>query len=310
MTKQIVKISDAAAFRAEDLGQAEVNFGLLDLLDPRDPDEARLRDRIYWNLPAGDRNNQRTGPNRLEEVNIALQRLVQQHLADRAPLRVLDACCSDAITSVDLFRTLSENALVMMLASDLHTSIKVTTTALGDAVFRDDGKCIQVKLGGQFWTAHFSKKNSLRQEVRRVLLALTGGALVNLPFLSRAERTISLFHPDALALSSQSIGFRLGQHNLFTPMTAEFDLIRIMNVFHSWPTAEVLRAVRTVSASLGEGGIICIGYGTPIGTWSGGKGSHVSIYRRKADRLVPLVDMDTPIREKADIANLRLVPRA
>ena len=91
---QITKITDATSIQTGDLSESDVWFGLLEHLDTNNLVEVQLRDRIYWKLPAGDSNNQRTCKNSFNHVNFTLKRLVKQHLDDRTVLRVLDAGCS------------------------------------------------------------------------------------------------------------------------------------------------------------------------------------------------------------------------
>ena len=76
----------------------------------------------------------------------------------------------------------------------------------------------------------------------------------NMPLLQLTKSTVSLFHPEALSLSNEKNGFRLVQKNITKPINQEFDLIRIMNVFHNWHLNDVMQTVRTVSSSLTDGG--------------------------------------------------------
>ncbi|MDC0636296.1 class I SAM-dependent methyltransferase [Amylibacter sp.] len=303
---QIIKITDATSIQTGDLSESDVWFGLLEHLDTNNLVEAQLRDRIYWKLPAGDSNNQRTCKNRFDHINFTLKRLVKQHLEDRTVLRVLDAGCSDAITSCEWFGTFPENTKIEMLACDLHTKFEVITSQIGEAIYRDDGICIQFKLRNRFWTAPFLKR-TIKNKAKSMLLSLAGWTMSNMPLLQLTKSTVSLFHPEALSLSNEKNGFRLVQKNITKPINQEFDLIRIMNVFHNWHLNDVMQTVRTVSSSLTDGGVICIGYGQSVGTWSAEYGERISFFRRSADRLVSIEDLNAPIKEKQAIENLQLI---
>ena len=278
---------------------------LLENLDLQLPDSPTRRDGFYKYIPAGVSNNQRTSAKRLSAVDTVLQRLIKDQLSNRAPLLVLDACCSNATTSVAWFEKLSKDFEVEMQANDLHASLLEVNTIIGTAVYRDDGKCIQLLLGSWLLTAPFSGR-SIKNKFKHFFFQLAG-KIIKSPFLKSRERSVSLFHRSALDLSKKTRRFTLHRHNILSPLKKQFDVIRIMNVFHNWPTSMMLHAVSTSASSLRDGGLLCVGYGTPLYTEEKSSGKQrVSVFRREGSRLVAVEDFGSPVREKSEVLAMQL----
>lgn len=307
LTRQILRYDDTIkALSAREIRRANVAYALLDQLDPDDPTAMMLLDRIYLKFPAGDENNHRTQANRMTEIDSVLRDVVAQHLQSRDIVRIHDTCCSNGVTSAELFTLLAQDREIACVASDLHVAIKVSQSAFGTTIWRDDGRCVQIVTRGRIWSAPFRNLKVL-DRLKSVFIAKAGHVVRGWPFGARSDRTISLFHPKARALAHEDPRFSLMQHDIMAPMADKFDLIRILNVFHNWSQDNVDLAIRAACNGLDQGGILCVGFGQAGDALLYGKvPQNCSLFRRDGQRLVPLRDIDAPFPQKDRIAGLVL----
>jgi hypothetical protein len=166
------------------------------------------------------------------------------------PIHVHDIAVSSAITSVELFRRLSEIRTVTMKASDYHNAI-LRVRAFGiDCIFDVDRAPLQIA-------------------VRKTGMSMRRGPWCYLlaPFWPLARRRldsaqrISLFHPEAHRLAATNPEFRLIQEDFFRPSTERFDVVRLANAL--WPShtlEQIKRSIKAVTETVAEGGLLIVGH--------------------------------------------------
>ncbi len=276
----------------------------------RDRDEVAI-ELICDAMATGDGqiHRRRTFPRRYDVVNQAIIDLAKTELADANPLRVYDVAVSNGISSVEFFEALAKDFNPEMHAMDYLDAIQVVGPfGQWSVVFDNIGRPLQFV--GRNFVIPVNGKGSWRHPVNQLLKnwlkrSLLPRALRELGKTDASNCRVQrcdAFHPHAKTLAQRDPRFRIDHGNMYVPVDAHFDLIRVMSVFSNVSDEQVTRAVQALCASLDDGGLLVVGRNP--GRHS--KEIPTTIFRRQGAELLPVLDLMGGAEQKTTILSVDL----
>jgi hypothetical protein len=225
-----------------------------------------------------------TIPNRLVQLDRFIQTILESHFSRDEPLEVQDWAASSCITSAEWFPFLQSGfPLVSLTASDLHLElVEVRFPNSEIYILEESGEPLQyVKAPfvlplDQTEPAALPVNRWLQARVRKKFEVLRAKGYFDpetFP-IDRQEwrnppaeyQRISMVHPNALALCESNSQFRIQRHSVFEASYQKCQIVRSMNIFNKFyfDTEQLLQGVRSVWASLQEGGLWLVGRSTDV----------------------------------------------
>jgi hypothetical protein len=210
------------------------------------------------------------------KIDTLLSDAIESRFPGINPLIVQDFACSNGITSLDMYRLLSERRDVVVYATDYFDAIWIVRLPESGwaVVFNADSRPMQF-VGKQFVISashrepyKYPVNGVLRSWLMRCVLPRATQELENYRYLSgedpRANSVVSrvrLFHP--LCLEAQKVvqNFRLGQHDLFKASPTRSQVVRVMNALtpHHFSASRIKLGIRACLACLEPGGLFILG---------------------------------------------------
>lgn len=207
-----------------------------------------LRDAFFQQIRIG-KHVKATLSGRFDDLDRLTVEQVELHFPFHRPIRVHDIAVSDARTSVELFRRLSENRPVTMKASDLYDAILRVRLCGADFFFHATGEPLHLAVG--LWA-----------------MSMQSGPWVHLtaPLWPLARRWlgeaqhISLYHPEALRLAEVDPAFELVREDFYNPAPDRFDVVRLANAILPNQTREQKhRVIDALVGNIADGGLLIFG---------------------------------------------------
>lgn len=227
------------------------------------------RQALFRRIRIGD-HVKTTWPGRFDELDQLTAEQVELRFPPGQPIHVHDIAASDASTSVDLFRRLSETRPVTMKASDYYDAVLYVRLSGVDFFFHTTGEPLQLAIGQ--WAM------SMQSGPWRLLTAPAWPLARRR--LGEAQR-ISLHHPEALRLAATDPAFRLVREDFYDPARESFDVVRLANAIMPSQTLEQKnRIIGAVAESIKDGGLLIFG-----------RTQHYSIYKREDDRFAEVATL-------------------
>lgn len=242
----------------------------------RDDDE-HLLEVLYANTSGGHGVHKMTRRGRMCELDARLSLEISARFAGLSSVLVHDMACSNAITSLELYRSLSVDLPVQVDASDYFDELWLVNPpgSMWTVVFDVDGRALQFVADGLVISAshrepyRYPVNGILRAILLRMVLpravAVLKGAR-NLPGLPEqdqrsAVRRLRLFHPKCIALAEEDARFSLGHHDVFGGARRRYHVVRVMNALtlHHFPAERVRVGIRAACAQLLPGGVLILG---------------------------------------------------
>lgn len=232
-----------------------------------------LLNRLYTSLEAGAGVFKITRPGRFDQLDSRICEWAREAIPGKS-LLVHDAAASNAITSVELYRRLSEIRSCRLTASDYFHRLWLVKTGQWTVAFDEQHSPLQ--LSGPGFVLPVRRKESWRYCVNRIvqqylLQRVVPAAQERLarfrsqdcpePMRSSDIRALPLFHPLAIRTANTEQGFELCQHDVFRPLEPKVDILRVMNFLtpRHLPDLEILRGFRAMVESVVPGGLIVVG---------------------------------------------------
>jgi hypothetical protein len=242
--------------------------------DCRQSDEPLLEE-LYARTSAGVGIHKMTRRGRMREVDDRLADELERRFAGPAPVVVHDMACSNAITSLDLHRTLSGRRRVILYATDYFDALWFVTPSGSrwTVVFDADGRPMQfvgrrfVISAGHREARRYPVNVALRAILMRTVLPRAATLLeaharaADNAVASSGVRRIRLFHPLSLRAAELDADFRVGRHNLFEPSAIRSQVIRVMNALtpNHFDRKRIKAGIRSCLSSLEAGGVLVLG---------------------------------------------------
>lgn len=238
--------------------------------------EEEILERVYRSMLAGKGIYKITTANRFCELDIAINRFVQQQAFNEVVVH--DMGISNGITSFELFNILSKSCKVKFYASDYYDSIYTVRDNQSGWTFIFDLDENPL----QFVSKHFVI-SGYRAELLRYPVNYFVQAWVRFQLFPRARKVLSeavklklesgcdfnnynfdripLFHPRVIETAANTDRFILFRHNVFDRNPVKAHVIRLMNVLtpnHFIPD-QVIRGLQQSIYNLNKKGILVIG---------------------------------------------------
>lgn len=234
--------------------------------------EQALVTRLYESLLAGDGVYKITRRDRFAVLDQEVVAECRKRFEEVRPLVIHDIAASNGITSLDLYRLLTQERPVVFHASDYFDRLYLVTP-LGSrwtVAFDADGQPLQ--LSSDRFVVSAYRKEPLRFPVNRLIQAcLLRSALpaaVEQFRRFRAEQTtpgvraLRLFHAECLKEADRpGSSFFLQRHDGFAPNPYSCHVVRIMNFLTSRhvPREQIPVGVRAACHGLVDGGLLILG---------------------------------------------------
>jgi len=214
-----------------------------------------------------------TYANRFTDVNELVLAVLKRDYTPAYPIEAHDWAASDCLASYEfatvLFEAFPRSTLT---ASDISFQLICArnTSTQEEFVFEDNGRALQyVKPPFVLPLARPAPRFRVVNQIlrRRAIGRARKVACVVRPWLKECPESIStgeweisrvsLIHPVALAALAREPRFRTAIHSVFSPLSAEVDLIRTMNIFNRcyFSDEEIARGAAAVFRSLRPGGL-------------------------------------------------------
>ena len=276
-------------------------FDLLDRFDISVPAGAQMMDRILATMPVGDRSLRMTYANRYPEVDSAIRRLIEKSMPDRSALTVMDLGVSSAISSVALYHALESCEGLTVIASDRFTRMVIKRVGSWRVAFTDDGEWLQIVRGRLVLNRRALPDGSLRGNA--LLANMLAPGVVAAAWESPDERTVNLFHPQAVALAESEPRFKLAESDILDLPAENCDVARIMSVLFNWPDDIRVEALQSIARSLRDGGLLVVGVRAGVAAKL-----RCGIFRRCGRRMEHVATVANPAKEHEAILALELCP--
>lgn len=198
-----------------------------------------------------------TYPGRYSKLDEILIDEICQRFTEQ-PINVHDMAASNAITSVELFESLSARVNIRSFrASDYATVISVANVGYWRVIFDQDEEALQF-VGRSFVIQAFGPISP----VNRFIKAMVADRLVKKARLVPDDQRqhISLFHPRARALDRRSPHFNLARDDLLDPAPATYEVVRVMMSTERWPKDSFKKAARAIMKTVADRGLLIMGH--------------------------------------------------
>jgi len=248
-----------------------------------------------------------TYSNRFTDVNELVLAVLKRDCTPAYPIEAHDWAASDCMASYEfataLFEAFPRSTLT---ASDISFQLICARngSTQEEFVFEDNGRALQyVKPPFVLPLARPAPRYRVVNQLlrRRALGKARKAASVVRPWLKKCPDSmstgdweisrVSLIHPVPLAALAREPRFRTAIHSVFSPLSAEADLIRTMNIFNRcyFSDAEIACGAAAVFGSLRPGGL-----------WIAGRTTEerrtvqncVTVYRKEAGRFRQIAELN------------------
>lgn len=265
--------------------------------------DEQLLETLYAHTAGGYGVHKMTRAGRMTEVDDRLVADLVQRFPGSQKVCVHDMACSNAITSLELYRALEKRLNASVTASDYFDSIWLVKPARSafTVAFDVDGSPIQFAGWGMVVSA--SHREPYRFPLNGLLrAALMGGVLPAARRMLEAHRSglsasdsvvsgvgfvrqVRLFHPKCLEAATQTSHFELIRQDLFAASSTRFDVVRVMNALtpRHFKPERVRAGISNVAKQVRDGGLLLVGRSDEEGDGS----ARVTSYVRKSHRLLP-----------------------
>jgi hypothetical protein len=257
------------------------SYGLLRTSIPASFREVEIFEKVMRQVIHSNGVNRTTSLGRFRDLDLFLNRILQEHFDKSEALEIQDWAASDASTSMQWFRALTGSfPHARLTASDLNLFLIEARGPEGDVyIFEANGEPLQ-RIRPPF-VIDLNRPPQMHKPVVLFLRARAKAALARfkqqgkLDFLSPKVgagqdsenrtpfdvREISLIHPTAAALSRATDSFRIERHSIFEPLARPCQVIRTMNILNRcyFSSSQLVEAAGSVWKSLSPGGIWIVG---------------------------------------------------
>lgn len=232
------------------------------------PNAPQIAERILQRFADERGAYKRTYEKRFEDFDQKVISLLDKEFAPGHSLVIHDVAVSDARTSVDFFKALSQNYNnLLYCASDYDPEVLVLESGHVKVTVSKTGKTLEI-VCPPFVFNLIKKDNFFYYPINHIALFFVKHLLVN-PLLQKYKlgqiqsRPIMLFCPQAQLLSNNNTQFKLGQHDLLkpSPISEPLTILRAMNVLNTsyFTKPEMQQAIKLIYKGLSENGFFITG---------------------------------------------------
>ena len=241
------------------------------------PDDEGLLTRLYTQLRVGGAVYKTTKRNRMPDLDERLRDTLLERYPDVNPIQLHDVGASSGITTLELWRCLSQKLPMRVHGSDRFDRLDFVTLASNGwtVVFDNDGSAVQA-LGRKAVICPVTGDQS-RHPVHRILhgrvirdlvpaaravlerASFDGGASIWEGEGGKVKR-LRLVHPEVAREILEHEGFTFGCHDVFQH-TTPYMAIRAVNVLNLqyFKPEQLKAAVTAIHQSLHSGGMFLVG---------------------------------------------------
>jgi hypothetical protein len=278
----IIRCEDLAVAKLHDfLGQRRpIAITLYPEVAARDDeDRERLLESILLDFSIGNGSFKRTQAHRFDAFDTEVVRITCEKLGPPCLCRVHDMAVSDGRTSVDFFTQLQgiEGLRLSFLATDQAPDVMAVSNRRAPLVviLDPDSEVVLQVVRSPFVFNVQRRERATRYPLNRLVLAVLLRTEVRALLARLRERDsglrmsrVRLLAPECLRLLEIEPRFRFERYDVLKPPTAEFDVVRAMNILNRsyFRDSELRLAVRNVHASLRVGGLFITGSNQDTGS--------------------------------------------
>lgn len=276
---------------------------LAELQDNYSEADEELLEVLYAHTAGGHGVHKMTRAGRMQALDARLAEELQSRYGSGTPIAIHDLACSNGITSLDMYGALADQFPVSVLATDYFDALWMVTPdqSAFTVVFDADRKPLQFVGRGMVISASHREpyRYPLNKLLRAVLMKFVlpsanqligqhaeSAAAGDTDSDTRSIRQVRLFHPKCLAAAGQAIDFRLARHDLFAPVSKQYQVVRVMNALtpHHFDASRVRAGIRIAASQVEPGGLLVLGRSSEETDGA----ARTTAYARDGDRLTSI----------------------
>ncbi len=309
-------ITERGAFERKAIAQMRAGHGwwpvaltlLAELQDAYQEADEELLEVLYAHTAGGYGVHKMTRAGRMQALDARLADELETRYGTHTPISVHDMACSNAITSLDMYRSLSDRFPVSVQASDYFDALWTVTPDESVFTVVFDANASPVQFVGRGMVISASHREPFRYPLNGALRALlmkfvlptavsllqahleSGGNANDADSDQGSIRHVRLFHPKCLAAAAESTNFRLVRHDLFAtstqPSTQQYQVVRVMNALtpHHFDADRVREGIRIAASQVEPGGLLLLGRSSEESDGA----ARTTAYVRKDDHLTSI----------------------